>query len=392
MLRAIQQIGRGRQLLGALYSLKGITYRSLTNTVTLERQIGLFPERCDESFAAHCAFEFGASKRAELGEIFWAEVRHLVLLPMRPQVLDRIEFGRVGRQKFQLDVAALCIDVIAHQPAAMSLQPIPDDEQLAGGEMARETLEEGDALGRADGAFDELEVDVPEGDARHGRELVPGEAVLQDRGLASGRPGSHAVGPFAHSGLVDEDDRSALFGAVFFSAGQRFFFQCWTAFSSRWVARPLGRWQEKFKALSSRHAPDSEYRLPLIFSISLPTRESVHRSAAYPCAKAPASSAAIKRFFCASVSRGGRPVRGAWCSASRRFDRSACCQRQTEVRLTLSRRATSAGFTPRCSRRAPCKRRASSSARSRCLLMPASPPSKIYGKDVGVVTLFVKDQ
>ena len=33
---------------------------------------------------------------------------------------------------------------------------------------------------RADGAFDELEVDVPEGDARHGGELVPCEAVLQD--------------------------------------------------------------------------------------------------------------------------------------------------------------------------------------------------------------------
>src|SRR6478672_9826897 len=53
------------------------------------------------------------------------------------------------------------------------------------------------------------------------------------------------------------------------------------------VLRPLGRWQEKFSPLSSRHTPDSEYRLPLIFSMSLPTRESVHRSVAYPCAKAP---------------------------------------------------------------------------------------------------------
>ena len=290
------------------------------------------------------------------------------------------------------DVAAEGFDVVAHQAAAMRLQAIPDDEQRVPGEMAFEALEEGDDLGRADGAFDQLEVDVPEADARHCRELVPGEAVLQHRGLASGRPGAHAVGPFADSRLVYEDDDSALFGAVFFSAGQRFFFQCRTAFSSRWMARPLGRWQEKFNPLSSRHAPDSEYRLPLIFSISLPTRASVHRSVAYPCAKAPASSAAIKRFFCASVSRGGRPVRGAWRSASRRFDRSACCQRQTEVRLTPSRRATAAGFTPRCSKRAPCKRRTSSSARSRCLLMTASPPLKIYGKDVGVVTLFVKDQ
>ena len=52
-----------------------------------------------------------------------------------------------------------------------------------------------------------------------------------------------------------------------------------------------GRWQEKFSPLSSRHTPDSEYRLELIFSMSLPTRASVHRSVAYPCTKAPASSA-----------------------------------------------------------------------------------------------------
>ena len=78
---------------------------------------------------------------------------------------------------------------------------------------------------------------------------------------------------------------------------------------SRLMARPLGRWQEKFSPLSSRHTPDSEYRLPLIFSMSLPTRESVHRSVAYPCTEAPASSATTNRFFSASVSCGGRPVR-----------------------------------------------------------------------------------
>ncbi len=86
------------------------------------------------------------------------------------------------------------------------------------------------------------------------------------------------MGPFADSGFVYEDDSSALFGVVVFSAGQRFFFQCRMAFSSRWMVRPLGRWREKFSPLSSCHAPDSAYRLPLILSISLPTRASVHRS------------------------------------------------------------------------------------------------------------------
>ena len=56
----------------------------------------MFPEGSDEDFAALCAFERGTSKSAELGEVFRAEVRHLMLLPMRPQVFDRIELGRAG--------------------------------------------------------------------------------------------------------------------------------------------------------------------------------------------------------------------------------------------------------------------------------------------------------
>ena len=135
----------------------------------------------------------------------------------------------------------------------MGLQAIPNDEKFAAAEMAAEIFEEGDEFGGADGAVDELEVDIPEGDARHGGELVPCEAVLQDRRLAFGCPGSNPVWPLAHTGLIYEDDGSALFGAVFFSVGHRFVFQWRMACSSRLMARPLGRWQEKFSPLSSRH-------------------------------------------------------------------------------------------------------------------------------------------
>ena len=100
--------------------------------------------------------------------------------------------------------------------------------------------------------------------------------------------------PLAHTGLIYEDDGSALFGAVFFSVGHRFVFQWRMACSSRLMARPLGRWQEKFSPLSSRHTPDSEYRLPLIFSMSLPTRErpqiggiSLHQGAGFECDNQP---------------------------------------------------------------------------------------------------------
>ena len=78
--------------------------------------------------------------------------------------------------------------------------------------------------------------------------------------------------------------------------------------------------------------------------------------------------------------------------ARRPFALSACSHRHTDVRLTWSRRATSAGLAPRCSKRAPSKRRASSSARSRFLLMTASLPSKTRSSDVAAVTQFIKGQ
>ena len=93
----------------------------MINIVTSEWEIGLFPEGGDEKFAALRSLELGASEGAELGEVPWTEVGHLMLLPMRPQVFDGIEFGCVGRQKLQLDIAAFSVDVIADQAAAMGL-------------------------------------------------------------------------------------------------------------------------------------------------------------------------------------------------------------------------------------------------------------------------------
>ncbi len=175
----------------------------------------MFPEGGDESSASLGALEPGASDGAKFVEISGTEVRQLMLFPMSPEVLHGIELGRIGRQEFQLDVAALGFDPVADQTAAMGLQPVPDDQQFAPGEMLAEAFEESDNLGCADGTFDQLEVDVPERDTCHRRELVPGEAVLQDRRLASGCPGSDAMRPFADPGFVYEDDDPALPGAVF---------------------------------------------------------------------------------------------------------------------------------------------------------------------------------
>src|SRR5215472_728597 len=42
----------------------------------------------------------------EASEIAWAEVRQLVMFPVAPYVLHRIEFRRVGRQVLKRDAAA----------------------------------------------------------------------------------------------------------------------------------------------------------------------------------------------------------------------------------------------------------------------------------------------
>jgi hypothetical protein len=107
----------------------------------------LLPEGSDESSATLSALELGAGEGAELVEILGTEVRQVVLLPVGPEVLDGIELGRIGRQELQLDVSALGFDPVAHQTAAMSLQTIPDDEQLASCQMPAQVLEEVDDLG-----------------------------------------------------------------------------------------------------------------------------------------------------------------------------------------------------------------------------------------------------
>ena len=108
----------------------------------------------------------------------------------------------------------------------------------------------------------------------------------------------------------------------------------------------------------------SQYRRPMSVSISRPTRARSHRSVLYPCASAPVFNAAIRRFSSYGLSSAGRPVLGALrrlrCPPAAR----ARSHRITEVRLTASRRATSAGRIPRRSSLPPSMRRASNSNRS----------------------------
>jgi hypothetical protein len=162
--------------------------------------------------------------------------------------------------------------VVPHDAAAMGVPAIPNDAELAGGAIAESWFQ--GKLSCRTGVLP-LGAKVR---TRRGRSLTPDSSMK-----TMVRP---SLAPFFYCRptlLLPMQDRGCA---------------C--------LPRPFGRWQEKFNFLMSRHTPGSEYRLELIFAMSLAPRASVHRSVAYPCAKAPASSASTNRFFSASVSRGGR--------------------------------------------------------------------------------------
>src|SRR3974377_423833 len=103
---------------------------------------------------------------AELSESLRTKSGTLVLLPVRPQILDRVEFRRVGREELQPKPSPLLAHKIPHRAAAMAWQPVPDDQQLAG-DMAQQMRKKQDNLRTADSSRKQSEVEVPPGHSGH---------------------------------------------------------------------------------------------------------------------------------------------------------------------------------------------------------------------------------
>ena len=338
--------------------------------MTLYRQLGLLPECSDELGSALHRLESVACEAAYFADSVQAEIGQLALLHVAPDVFNRIEFWCVRGQSFQDQVAVERFDVVLDEATAMRRQAIPDDQQLAAN-LLDKSLQEFDELRAADRAGMQPEIEVPETDAGDDRQLLPVEAVLQDWGLPLGRPGLDPGGSLAQSAFVDEDDGASFATGLFFNAGQRLVRHCLIAASSRWMARPAGRWLEKPNSRRMRQTLTVLYATPNCRSINLATRASVHSSLANPLATAPASKALSSSFFCAASKPAGRPngLRRHACASSASF----LAQLEAVCRLTSSARATSACATPRASMRMPLRRRNSSSLKSRWYRFVAMP-------------------
>ena len=225
----------------------------------LECQLSLLPEGADQPRAMLHRAQASAGPVANFGQAVDAEVGDFSVLEVVPDLFDRIELRGVGREKLELHRPLLRFQPAPHEQALVRAQAVPDDEQRPVAQLPAQRLQEFNQLWGVDRAGEEAEVEAPEGQPGDRRELLPVEAVLNDRSPAARSPGAHYRRSLGESRLVYEDDGLAAAGGVFFSAGQRRRFQRSICASSRWMARRAGFWQEKPSRRSKCQMWPSEY-------------------------------------------------------------------------------------------------------------------------------------
>ena len=334
----------------------------------LQCQLSLLPEGRDQGTTALHRTQPSPCKVTDLVQTTGAEIADFMSLQVTPQVFNRIEFRRIGWQESQLDINVLALDILAHEFTSVCFQSVPDDEQRSG-YLSIQRFQKFDDLWPLDAAGKQAEVELPESYAGNRRELMPGKTVLQNRRFTAGRPGSYLGGTFREARFVDENYGLAAFFSVFFSAGHCVRFQVRIACSSRWMARPVGRWHENPSDRNRRHTCTSLYAWPKRSMISARTRGKVHSSVGKPAATAPRLSKRVNSRRSALPKLLGRPS-GLALSASRPSASSFFAQVLTDWRLTPSLRATSACGTLFSNSRAACSRRRWSAFRSRFISRP----------------------
>ena len=163
------------------------------------------PEGTDEAgaFTTDAAQCMG-SPTGELPEIAGAQVGQLVLFPVTPEVLHGVKLRGISWETFHPDFALQAFQVRTHESAAVGGHAIPHDEQLAF-DVTLEVFQEIDDLLGLDRTGVEAKVKVPPRQPGDGRELLPVEVELQDRGLAFGTPCAYAMRLLTQAALIDED-------------------------------------------------------------------------------------------------------------------------------------------------------------------------------------------
>ena len=158
------------------------------------------------------------SEPAEAGE---AAVAELDVLEVAPEILDRVEVGRVAGEAFELEPGGRPGDEeVLDGLAAVGGQTIPDDEQLAR-DLGEQVLQEADDGRAIEGLGLGQRVDFARfRQRRDDREVVAGELAAQDRGLAAGGPGPDRRRQEVEACLIYPEDRSFFGAGLFFYGGK----------------------------------------------------------------------------------------------------------------------------------------------------------------------------
>lgn len=162
-----------------------------------------------------------------------------MVLAVCPDVTHRIQFRCVGRQVLHFQTSILAVDELLGDCAFVGWKPIPNHQDVSR-DVAEQVFEKLDDLFGPDSLLEDLEVEVPDGQASDNRKGFPVEVELEDRRLAARRPRASPVRPLAQAAFVYEDNRPTLFLSFFLISGQRLRFHSSILVSFRSRARPTG--------------------------------------------------------------------------------------------------------------------------------------------------------
>src|SRR5690242_2001528 len=175
-----------------------------------------------------------------------------MLFAVTPDIFYRIEFRSISRQILQMDLTTQASNKFPHQTTAMSRQSIPYDQQFRT-DVPLQMLQKLDHLRAFDASRKEPEIEAPDSNSGDRRKAFPVKGILQHGSFAARSPSANPVGAFAQTALIHKHYSAPLLLGFFFNSGQRTCFQRRMATSSRWMARPVGRWQLQPRERKIRH-------------------------------------------------------------------------------------------------------------------------------------------
>lgn len=182
-------------------------------------------------------------------EILADELGHVGPRQMAPEVLDRVQFRRVGWQILHRQPLRLLRDPSLHLAAPMSWQSIPQQNRLWSRHVSLERLQVRQHLRLFDRPRREPQTQSHvtrcrrRDQAGDRRQTLPVKRRHQDRRLSAWRPSPTHAGAFRKAAFIQENQQRPSFSGFFLILGQRCRNQRLMAASLRSRAFCSGRWQ-----------------------------------------------------------------------------------------------------------------------------------------------------